>query len=145
MALNRERIHGKMEYWEPIALLHQTQTSLTSFKLRIRSVPTHIFHQLNCTELLEGLGGSMFTPDLEFQYLIHPLMGISLYLWVIGTRSTIRYYNINFSCLKYESLIANSVSQLALGYIFLCLKRHGKRARVTVKDAIEPNRISFRH
>ena len=90
MALNKGKIHGKMGYWEPTVPFLQTQITLTSFRPRIRLEPTHIFHQLNCIEQLEGLEDSMSTIDQSSQSLIHTLMEILLYSLVIGTRPPTR-------------------------------------------------------
>lgn len=90
MVLNKGRTHGKMECWGPIAPFLQTQTTLISFKPRIKLEPSHTSHQLHCTELLEDMEDSMSMRDLGSRFLSQTLMEISLCLLATGSRPTIR-------------------------------------------------------
>lgn len=91
MASSRGRTRGKMEYLEPIAPSHQIAITLIISKLRIRSVPSHIFLPLHSTKQQGGLGRSMFTKDLGSRFLFRTLMEISLFSSVTGTRLTTRW------------------------------------------------------
>lgn len=99
MVSNRERHHGKMEYLEPIAQSHQTQTGHTSFKPRIRLEPTTTSLPLNCIELLEVLGVSILHRGPSYQSHILNLMENLHCLLLIGTRLISR-----FVCDEYASV-----------------------------------------
>lgn len=108
MELNRGRTHGKMEYWGPIVLSPQTQTTPTNSKLRIRLGLSHISHQPFSIKLLEGLEQSMSMKDLGSQSHFQTLLEISLYLLVIGTRPAIRWGKITYIfSVAYEVYVFN--------------------------------------
>lgn len=110
MVCNREGTRGRTAFMAQTAQSHRGRTTLTPFKLRIRSEPSSISHPLLCTEPPEVMAPSRLIAVPRFRYpSLHPPENTT-YSSEIGSRKTTTWvlqFFQQFSVIKcIESLMA---------------------------------------